>query len=74
MAPDKIAEKKTETADRSEITTDYHPTANRRSIVAERYKASVEERKSNPDRVFYDGEDLKHLDEGMLQEPRQDGC
>lgn len=72
MAPDKLAEEKTETVGRSEITAEASSTANRRSIVAERYRASVEERKRNPDRVFYDGEDLKHLDEGKLLESRQD--
>lgn len=33
-----------------------------RSLVTKQYITGLKDRESNPDRIFYDGGDLKHLD------------
>lgn len=74
MASDKPAEKDAEAVKPSNlIIADHDSTEDRRSPVAVQYKTNLEARKSNPDRILYDGEDLTHLDEGEPLESRQHG-
>lgn len=74
MVSDKPAEKKVEAVEPSNLIADHDSTVDRRSTVAAQYKANLEARKSNPDRILYDGEDLTYLDEGKLLVSCRDGC
>ena len=73
MESDKLDEREIEAIDHRKLTTNHYSSVDRRSTVAGHYKANVEARKSNPDRILYDGEDLTYLDEGESLKSGQGG-
>lgn len=74
MMPGKLAEKEAEAVEPSKPIAEYDSTDDRRSTVAAQYKANLAERKSNPDRILYDGEDLINLDEGESPDSCPEDC